>query len=668
MRRYLSFFLIPLLIVFQTALAQESIAALVEIGTINTENFPQITFSVNLQDEFHAPIANLTAEDFQVYLDGEVVPILSLENVTQNDLPISVVLVIDTSESMLGQAIDDAKAAALAFLDNLAPGDEVALIDFDTTVKVALEFTTDLDAVRNAINTLEANGRTALYDASYTAAEFATQAHNPRRFVVMLTDGNEYGGLSVNPREAGIALATEQFIPFYVIGIGYVDARYLTALAEQTRGLSYLYPNSATLTETYQYLSTYLRSPYYVMVDSGLEPDGTEHTLRVEAAGGSAETTFTAPDLYPQLAFEGLPEGELSEATTVTAQVSAVRGIGESGLLVDGEAAEVDFSQAGENAVSASLTLDPYDFEPGVPHTVRLTATDAQGGMRELSAPFTVADMPPVVQIEGLDEGAEISQSGMVNFAVIVEQAQQEIQQISVNIDGQPIAEDNNSPYEFGVDVLPFGPGNHTLEVVMMDASGETILTRPFSVSAALFVTPSPTPTNTPTATPTFTATYTAMPTDMPTATATETAMPTATDEPTSTSTATTQPSNTPDVAATEAMQVAQAMTSTAEAATETPLPTVTATNTPTDTPEPTATNTPTDTPQPTATDTQSPTETPLPTETPTTTPVPPPADVDTDDDGGVGSGTLIGGGILLLLILLGAVLFARRRHVNSAD
>ena len=112
---------------------------------------------------------------------------------------------------MLGKPLEDAKGAALAFLDNLAPGDEVALIDFDSTVKLAQPFTTDLDAVRAAIDGLVADGGTALYDAAYTAAEVAAGPTPP---VVFLTDGNEWRP----ERTSAGADANEQNIQFYTFG------------------------------------------------------------------------------------------------------------------------------------------------------------------------------------------------------------------------------------------------------------------------------------------------------------------------------------------------------------------------------------------------------------------------------------------------------------------
>ena len=605
--------------------------ARMEIGGINREAFPELTLLVNVWDAFDIPVPDLTAEDFSITVDGTPVSILSVENVTGDELPISVVLVMDTSESMLGQPLEDAHQAAQAFLDNLAPGDEVALIDFDSTAKLAQDFTTDLDAVRAAIDGLTADGATALWDAAYTAADTASQANTPRRFVVFLTDGNNYGGLSTHFAEDALTLAQGQNIQFYTFGLGYgLDPNYLQQLADGTRGRALLYPSSDALAEAYSYLASYLRTQYVIRVSTDLEPDGAAYTVEATAGEASAEGSFDAPDLYPQLTIEGLPEGAFEEPVTVTLEVNTPRGLGTQALLIDGEPVDASFEAFVENSLQASITLDPFDFEPGVEHTLTFQATDAEGGSRETSASFTVADLPPEITISGLDDGDFISQ-GSVNVTVEVDRAQQPVSAVVARVDGEEVAHVEAAPFDLALDLLPFGPGQHTLEIGVIDPSGETTFERTFTLDPALFVTPTATPTNTPTATPSPT------PSDTPTLTSTPTNTPTLTSTPSHTPTDTPTLTNTPSPTATLTLT---------PTATNTPRPTSTATVTaaPTDTPQPSETptvaptevafapdeprevtlppqptRTPTDTPEPIATRTPRPTRTP--TETPTETP-----------------------------------------------
>jgi len=345
------------------AVAQEEGPASIEIRGITDTNLPDLTLFVNVEDAFGVPVTGLTAEDFTISIDGAPARIVSVENVAQDNLPISVALAIDTSESMMGPPLEDAKGAALAFLDNLVPGDEVALLTFNTTTSVVHPFTTDLDAIRASVNNLQAGGRTALYDAAYGTAELAAGASNPRRFAVLLTDGNEYGRASTHTPDEGIALAVDQNIAFYVFGIGYgIDPSYLTALSGSTRGELYQSPDTSALVNAYDFLSRYLRTHYVITVAAEVEPDGSDHSVEVTTADQTASRAYTAPDRYPQLALDGLPEDPLAEPVTIRAEVEAPRGVGEVTLLVDGVPSEAAFAPAGENLVSAALELDPFMF------------------------------------------------------------------------------------------------------------------------------------------------------------------------------------------------------------------------------------------------------------------------------------------------------------------
>src|SRR5690554_2755525 len=114
-------------------------AARVEIVEIVADELPQVTLLVNVFDAFQVPVPGLTADDFAVTVGGEPATITDIQNITRDELPISVVLVIDSSESMLGLPLLSAQDAARAFLERLRPGDQVALVEFDTTVRVRSE-------------------------------------------------------------------------------------------------------------------------------------------------------------------------------------------------------------------------------------------------------------------------------------------------------------------------------------------------------------------------------------------------------------------------------------------------------------------------------------------------------------------------------------------------
>lgn len=80
--------------------------------------------------------------------------------------PINLALVVDTSGSMEGAAIDDARAASLALLDSLSEGDRLALVVFHSSTEVLVPSTTltkkNMAEIREKISAMKASGTTDL--------------------------------------------------------------------------------------------------------------------------------------------------------------------------------------------------------------------------------------------------------------------------------------------------------------------------------------------------------------------------------------------------------------------------------------------------------------------------------------------------------------------------
>jgi hypothetical protein len=85
---------------------------------------------------------------------------------------------------MAGDPLVQAQRAARAFVEGLAPIDSVALVTFGDGAAPVLNFTTDRGAVSGALDSLQAAGNTALYQATSVSAFVAassdpTQGHHP---------------------------------------------------------------------------------------------------------------------------------------------------------------------------------------------------------------------------------------------------------------------------------------------------------------------------------------------------------------------------------------------------------------------------------------------------------------------------------------------------------
>jgi VWFA-related protein len=136
--------ILALLLSAALAVTQESQGPRLEITGLNPVNLPTVTVSVNVFDSVGQPVADLTAADFTVV--GELADrarVVSVRSFSDQAIPISVVLAVDTSSSMEGMPIESARAAATAFVESIGPNDPVAILTFSTGARVVQEFTTD---------------------------------------------------------------------------------------------------------------------------------------------------------------------------------------------------------------------------------------------------------------------------------------------------------------------------------------------------------------------------------------------------------------------------------------------------------------------------------------------------------------------------------------------
>jgi Ca-activated chloride channel family protein len=159
-------------------------------------------------------VGDLTQEDFLVYDNGEPQAITQF---SREYVPLSVVILLDTSSSMAGKKLDHAKKSLGHFLKRLNPGDEALLMAFNSRPVLLQGFTRDLDRIRRALGRLEAIGSTALYDAVLQGLQEARKAQNRRSALLLVSDGiNTYGSAEL---QGTISLLRRSAAQLFAIGI-----------------------------------------------------------------------------------------------------------------------------------------------------------------------------------------------------------------------------------------------------------------------------------------------------------------------------------------------------------------------------------------------------------------------------------------------------------------
>jgi len=131
------------------------------------------------------PVAGLTAQDFELR-DNGVAQAVAL--VDASDVPINVVLALDTSASIAGKRQTDLVNASQAILDGLKPADRAALTSFSHAVVPRVELTSNFPSVRDELARITPSGETAIMDGVYVALT-TTLAESGRSLVVVYTDG-----------------------------------------------------------------------------------------------------------------------------------------------------------------------------------------------------------------------------------------------------------------------------------------------------------------------------------------------------------------------------------------------------------------------------------------------------------------------------------------------
>ncbi len=131
------------------------------------------------------PALDLARDEFTIQDGGARQQLVTFE---RGDIPLTALLLIDSSLSMRGDPLRAALAGARAFAAGMQPLDEAMLLLFSDRVLHRTPFTADPDQLVAGLTGAEAGGGTALNDHLFLALELL-QRRQGRRAVVVLSDG-----------------------------------------------------------------------------------------------------------------------------------------------------------------------------------------------------------------------------------------------------------------------------------------------------------------------------------------------------------------------------------------------------------------------------------------------------------------------------------------------
>ncbi len=225
---------------------------------------------VVVTDESGRPVRGLKQEEFKVREDGVPQDIATFSDAS--DLPLTLGMAIDSSASMFVKLPRVQNAASEFLRSTFSEQDRAFVVDFDSEPRLARSTTGSLDRILSSIDSLEANGRTALWE-SIVFSLVQLQGVRGRKALVVFSDGADEDDQF--PFRSSFSIAKKMGVPIYLIlmkkspkkdtGLSLLVRSFTSRanrLVEATGGRVFYAKEYRDLGEVYDEIERELRSQY----------------------------------------------------------------------------------------------------------------------------------------------------------------------------------------------------------------------------------------------------------------------------------------------------------------------------------------------------------------------------------------------------------------------
>lgn len=248
-----------------------------------------VQIPVTVTDPLNRFVTGLEKEHFRLFEDKVE---QSITHFSSEDAPITMGLVFDTSGSM-GTKLQKSRQAVAQLMKTANPEDEFFLVQFSERPELTQGLTRDTEEIQSRLTFIQSKGRTALLDGVYLALHEMKNANNPRKALVIISDG---GDNSSRYTESEIKnLVREADVQIYGIGIFEPLASrgrtpeelsgpsLLSEMAEQTGGHHFPVENLNELPDVAARIGIELHNQYVLgYAPSNRERDGKYRHVQVK--------------------------------------------------------------------------------------------------------------------------------------------------------------------------------------------------------------------------------------------------------------------------------------------------------------------------------------------------------------------------------------------------
>jgi Ca-activated chloride channel family protein len=155
-----------------------------------------VLIPVTVTDPLNRFVTGLEKEYFKIYEDKKQQQITAFSS---EDAPLSVGLLFDCSGSM-GPKLRNSREAVAQFFRTANPEDEAFLVQFNDNANLAVSFTNNLEEIQNHLQFTQSKGLTALLDAIYLGMHEMKKARNPRKALLIISDGGDNNSRYTEPK------------------------------------------------------------------------------------------------------------------------------------------------------------------------------------------------------------------------------------------------------------------------------------------------------------------------------------------------------------------------------------------------------------------------------------------------------------------------------------
>ena len=321
---------------------------------------------VTLANKTLSETAISCGESFQVTLALTAEP-----DITEN--PVDIVLILDRSRSMAGSPLANLKAGANAFIDiideatgggagQIGSGSRIGVVSFSDTATQDAALITSVQTLKDAVDALDAGGRTNHGDAFTKAMQLFSPVSLNRKVMVMFTDGNTTVGADPGPIAAA---ARAQGVTIYAIGLsgnGGVDEDALEDWASKPAS-SYvaITPNDEELKDLFEDLAKNITKPGATGIEITDYINPCFRITSVDAPTKGTATLIDATTLRWRIAELGVSASEGASLTFTVQHAGSCSGtleVNEAIEYSDNEDNTADFPSP-EIAVNRGISVLP---------------------------------------------------------------------------------------------------------------------------------------------------------------------------------------------------------------------------------------------------------------------------------------------------------------------